>query len=266
MDTELLRSYESARSQLNYSAAFKVIMAFGINPEWLATGNGHWWLSVPIPSPKELGVGARTPYSKIYEKHLSKTVAETTKEWESRPPPEPIPLRINAADPRERLMAEAKMVNWLKRFILCLPDSNLEAFLNFLYLKGTRLARSYPIDSKTEFEKRIQAMDRVRAQMEAYKKIPDDEQHGAPKYNLTDTASYIKVAEVKPQLPSLLERLNLATMETGKMSALAVFLAVQTKRKVPLASVSRWLSGKREPGGEITLLMQHWVEQQERQK
>jgi hypothetical protein len=32
-----------------------------------------------------------------------------------------------------------------------------------------------------------------------------------------------------------------------------------------LASVSRWLSGEREPGGEIALLMLKWVELQERQ-
>jgi len=67
-------------------------------------------------------------------------------------------------------------------------------------------------------------------------------------------------ADVKKQLPSLLERLNRATKETGKMSALADHL------KVPLASVSRWLSGKREPGGETTLQMLKWVEAQERQK
>ena len=78
--------------------------------------------------------------------------------------------------------------------------------------------------------------------------------------DLTDSESADKHSAVKSQLPNLLERLNRATKETGKMSALAVFL------KVPLASVSRWLSGKREPGGEITLKLLQWVEQQERQK
>ena len=77
---------------------------------------------------------------------------------------------------------------------------------------------------------------------------------------LTHTATSAKLSTVKAQLPSLLERLNRATNESGRMSALAEFLGV------PLASVSRWLSGKREPGGEITLKMLHWVKQQERQK
>ena len=88
----------------------------------------------------------------------------------------------------------------------------------------------------------------------------------AHKYDLTESETCLKYVDVKAQLPSLRERLNRATKETGKMSALADFLKIQTKRKVPLASVSRWLSGKREPGGEITLLLERWVEKQERQK
>lgn len=83
----------------------------------------------------------------------------------------------------------------------------------------------------------------------------------AQKNDLTDSETSAKLcADVKEQLPNLRERLNRATKETGKMSALADIL------KVPLASVSRWLSGKREPGGEITLKMLRWVERQERQK
>jgi len=266
MSAELLRSYESARSRLNYGAAFKLIVAFGINPEWLATGAGRWWLPVRIPGPKELSIGARAPYSKIYEKHLIKTVARATKKWEDRRPPEPLPIRINAAEPRERLSAEVKMENWLKRLILCLPDSSLGAFLNSLYLEGTKLARSYPVDTRAVFEKRVEAMDRLRAQMEARNRVPQDERLGASKDNLTNAATWGKVPAVKHQLPSLRERLNRATKETGKMSALADFLGKAIGRRVPLASVSRWLSGKREPGGEITLLMLRWVEQQERQK
>jgi len=84
---------------------------------------------------------------------------------------------------------------------------------------------------------------------------------------LTDSETSFKHMEnVKLQLPNLLKRLNRATKETGKMSALAEFLGRAVGYRVPLASVSRWLSGKREPGGEITLLMLKWVERQERQE
>jgi hypothetical protein len=65
---------------------------------------------------------------------------------------------------------------------------------------------------------------------------------------------------VKAKLQSLLERLNKATAERGMKSELAKFMGV------PLPNVSQWLSGEREPGGETTLRLLHWVEQQERQK
>jgi transcriptional regulator with XRE-family HTH domain len=71
---------------------------------------------------------------------------------------------------------------------------------------------------------------------------------------LTDTASANKREAVKAQLPNLLERLKKATAEPGAKSALAEFL------DVPLASLSRWLSGEREPGGETTLRLLQWVE------
>ncbi len=272
IDATLLASYEHARARLNYTAAWRIIKAFQINPQWLATRQGRIWLPVPIPSPKDLNVGARTPFSEIYAKHLVNLVRDETANWKSKPPPEPTRLRVNAADPRERLMAEAKMVNWIKRLILCLPDKSLEAFLNSIYLPGTRRARSYQPDSDETFEKRVEAMDRARAQMESHKNLADGQlgdvgtAESGQENELTEPESReILSANVKPQLPSLLDRLNRATKGSGKMSALADFLSNATRKRVPLASVSRWLSSNREPGGEITLLMRHWVEQQERQ-
>jgi transcriptional regulator with XRE-family HTH domain len=77
--------------------------------------------------------------------------------------------------------------------------------------------------------------------------------------DLTDTQASGTLSAVKPQLPDLVARLKSATEEPGKMTELAKAVGA------PLASVSRWLSGKREPGGEATLQMLKWVEHQERQ-
>lgn len=74
---------------------------------------------------------------------------------------------------------------------------------------------------------------------------------------LTETESPATLPSVKSQLDNLLAILNHLTEETGKKTALADFLGA------PLASVSRWLSGEREPGGETTLRMLQWVRQQE---
>jgi len=65
---------------------------------------------------------------------------------------------------------------------------------------------------------------------------------------------------VKPVLPKLIQRLQRATEAHGSKSELAAWLGV------PRQSVTDWLSGRKEPGGETTLRLLHWVEQQERQK
>jgi transcriptional regulator with XRE-family HTH domain len=61
-------------------------------------------------------------------------------------------------------------------------------------------------------------------------------------------------------MANLLDRLNKATSQRGMKSKLAKVMGV------PLANISQWLSGVREPGGETTLKLLHWVEQQERQQ
>jgi transcriptional regulator with XRE-family HTH domain len=76
--------------------------------------------------------------------------------------------------------------------------------------------------------------------------------------SLTHPSNSYKTVGVKSPLASLRARLNKLTAQSGKKSELADYLGA------PLASVSRWLSGDREPGGEITLKMLHWVELQER--
>ena len=68
------------------------------------------------------------------------------------------------------------------------------------------------------------------------------------------------ISDVKAKLPRLIKRLNEATKERGTKTALAKFIGV------PLPKISQWLAGEHEPGGETTLRLLQWVEQQERQK
>ena len=76
---------------------------------------------------------------------------------------------------------------------------------------------------------------------------------------LTKASTRGIVPPVKAQLDNLLAKLNRLTQEPGKKTELADFLGA------PLASVSRWLSGKRDPGGETTLKLLRWVQKQESQ-
>ena len=75
---------------------------------------------------------------------------------------------------------------------------------------------------------------------------------------LTNITVTDNVSSVKSTMANLLDRLNKATSQRGMKSKLAKVMGV------PLANISQWLSGAREPGGETTLRLLHWVEQQER--
>lgn len=84
----------------------------------------------------------------------------------------------------------------------------------------------------------------------------------AEKSDLTEKESIGNIASVKRSWENLLADLHRATNAAGKMSELRDFLTMETGRKVPLASVSRWLADKREPGARITMLMLKWVERE----
>ena len=79
------------------------------------------------------------------------------------------------------------------------------------------------------------------------------------KWELTNVTAAGNVSAVKSTMAKLLDRLNKATSQRGMKSKLAKVMGV------PLVNISQWLSGAREPGGETTLRLLHWVEQQERQ-
>jgi transcriptional regulator with XRE-family HTH domain len=77
---------------------------------------------------------------------------------------------------------------------------------------------------------------------------------------LTNASTCARLRPVKSQLDNLLAAFDRLIKEPGEKTKLADYLGA------PLASVSRWLSGKREPGREIALKMLRWVEQHERQQ
>jgi transcriptional regulator with XRE-family HTH domain len=85
------------------------------------------------------------------------------------------------------------------------------------------------------------------------------EQQNSSRKVLTDVPDNGNVTAVKSTMANLLDRLNKATSPRGMKSKLAKVMGV------PLSNVSQWLSGAREPGGETTLRLLHWVEQKERQ-
>jgi transcriptional regulator with XRE-family HTH domain len=82
---------------------------------------------------------------------------------------------------------------------------------------------------------------------------------GSAATSLTDVHKSGQSTEVQRSLPALIERAKRATGARGGQAQLA--RALQVNRQ----SVSAWLAGETEPGGEMTLQLLSWVEQQEAQ-
>lgn len=78
---------------------------------------------------------------------------------------------------------------------------------------------------------------------------------------LTSCDVSVTLREVKSirTMQALRESLQKLLKRPGKRAELMSYL-----RDVPRESISRWLSGEREPGGETTLQLLNWVEFQER--
>lgn len=80
-------------------------------------------------------------------------------------------------------------------------------------------------------------------------------------FRLTDVSPEYKDRELQARLPELIEAVKqLTEQRRGKKTELATFLGV------PLPRVSQWLHGRKRPGGETTLRLLQWVEQQEAQQ
>ena len=227
-----LAGIEYGRTPLKSGVAISLAKFAGCNLNWLAEGSGP--VFGPLPNPNLIEqIPARSLFSQAWLKYLKKHVTRGAKYfgegWEGLDES----LLIGGED------------------ALAYTKQDIEGLFKDLPAKLRWNAYAHIAKACRDYRQMNHAKI-IELNSLAVSGLNND---------LTDAATSRKVSgDVKNKLPSLLERLNRATKETGKMSALAAYL------KVPLASVSRWLSGKREPGGETALQMLHWVEQQERQK
>jgi transcriptional regulator with XRE-family HTH domain len=152
---------------------------------------------------------------------------------------------------RERLQLRRRLVRSLKSFDAAadeLADSYEDALARLLRV----VLLEVPDFARVEFIEFL-----AKSTRNFVKNIPPEIRESENK--LTDASTSSNLDGVKPRtLKDLLARLNYHTKDSGKKTELADAL------KVPLETVSRWLSGKMEPSGEATLKLLKWVEQHER--
>ncbi len=245
--------FEYARTQLNYHAARKILSIFWqLNPIWLADGIGEMLESrdFEFPSTEECGAGQRSLFSGVFRGALRSRFLKA-RVSKIRDPGLPVRWFPFNATPQGILYNKERFGELLSAWLADLPDSKVAEFLDELFLRGAQIYAHYPRNrDKRAVEQRKAEMYKLE-----FKHRFGDLAENAPLDKLSES---VNLTDVKPLMPGFRERLKKALAERGRKTALAKLLGV------PLASVSQWLSGEREPGGEYTLKLLRWVEQQER--
>jgi transcriptional regulator with XRE-family HTH domain len=225
--SERLASYESGNAPLLYNVFRVVAQNFELNPHWLAGQGGSHKIKDIIDDAAFIGqIPPRALFSEIYDMHIADRAKKSTDD----------------------------------------ADQNSKAFLeHYKKLLESVKDQSLPIETRREINRHIIAqtgkyVSALTAEINRRKAVNLKLNEVFDKLDLTEVNGSVNNTDVTPKLPSLLKRLKAATSQRGKKSALAEFLGVS------LVQVSQWLAGDREPGGETTLRLLHWVEQQERQK
>jgi transcriptional regulator with XRE-family HTH domain len=251
-------NYELGRAKVTYALASVLGMTFDLNLLWLAEGVGRMTGFVALPEAITSRIEEKASFWWVYNDILKPHVesySQVVKDVEG------LNADLLSLARGETPLPPGHSKGKLRGFFILqkewLPAQRLRAA--HLRALGEKLSQS-----ADDIDFAVKESEQFHRTHRENPSAPPGDVKGGRKKVLTDAASGFSVADVKAQLPSLLERLRKATAETGKKSELAEFLARVTGANVPLASVSRWLAGEREPGGEITLLLLRWVEQQER--
>lgn len=285
-----LASIECGRTPLRYDIAWRLRQAFGISLRWLEESG-----SFPdnldhdnLPIPTATGLPARALLSTVAQKFselddgsllaIGPESSEAPQQseqpdfkWlsfdESGFPQLPGAV-LQLIDGREGATGKTDIdhralhVEFLRikidGWVSSVPLGHVSTFSNELERAAEAFIHSLPPDPEEAIERRNNQLKWERIKTANARKILVASQ--TKKRVLTGVDVSVNMPAVKSQLDNVLASFDRLIKQPGMKTELADFLGA------PLASVSRWLSGKREPGREITLKMLRWVEYQERQQ
>lgn len=225
---------ELGRMPLRYEHALMVLPALArglpvtmaLNPLWVAEATPPVWLEWPLalPPPESIGIPGATPFSEFVANNRAVLVGL-------------------AEDPPRPCLPETWLIFYLLRWgeLLASADSVHQGIGSLGRVLRESAARLAPQSGTA-----MNLLARIRAVEKRRENEP-----------LTHVVASDKIAAMQNQMDRLRSRLTRATAVRGQKAALANWLGV------PLSSISTWLSGRREPGGEIALRLLQWAEQQE---
>ena len=294
LDRSTLANYETCRTPLRYEIALRFCRQFIVSEEWLATGRHdachaeapkHGIAMGPgmetvdkliffrqcvdlLSEPSALHIPPGTLFREAYDKILAPEYARLVRGFFYLPRivlsdsdnPELVGYLLNALNERfiallgnEALRRGQKRSSAWRVYARCVLES-----ADLIFRKMMR----FKLDSE-----RLNDLDWLRrcvTDPEAI--IPFLEEYAAGrlgdsgKKDLQDTSLKSNSEGVKSEICKLIEQVKHKASKPGAKSELARTLGVAPAR------ISEWLSGEKEPGGEYTLKLLHWVKQQERQK
>jgi len=249
-----LASIEYGRTPLRYDLAWTISVTFAVSLEWLAEGRvaPDDYITLNFPAPKETGLSEKALLSEVSERFIG----EHEKCRNDGPDKTRIKIKIDPDDLKLRVhiltMIRMQAPTWLGSV------KNPEDFYLSLANSVADYLTTKPAEPADLVNARITALILEKVRLDNATRLAV--MNAAEKKPLTYVSESSNIEDVKPKLPALLKRIKKATEPRGTKTQLAKFL------DVPLSKVSQWLAGENEPGGETTLRLLHWVEQQERQK
>ena len=234
LDSSRLASYEHGRAPVKYDLARWLSVAFKVNLELLATGDGPLIDLRPIGDVAFVEANPDGRFSEVFDLYLAKGKPfhhyATTVFY--LPPKNARYLLLR------QIQVDAK--EWLSY----VPDDKLSEFVDEVIKHAENLIGKYPYSPEDIQWQRVAEMDEAAAG--GREKLSDNQL-------LTGVSVSGNVSPVKSTMANLLDRLNKATSQRGMKSKLAKVMGV------PLVNISQLLSGALEPGGETTLRLLHWV-------
>jgi transcriptional regulator with XRE-family HTH domain len=281
-----LASIECGRTPLRYEIAWNIRQAFGISLRWLEEGWGHEddVESDNLPIPSATGLPERALLSVVaqtFSQYGDENLVAIGPEDAAAPvkgKSDAVPKFTNQVEllnavmkalegdesstghddiaNRELLESQLKILvgGWIAR----IPKGHAYEFTEELNRTAEHFIRSFPEDPPDVIDRRSEKITWERIKKANAKKILVAAQ--LQKKDLTDSSLKSKTIGVKSEMQKLIEQVRRKASKPGAKSALARALGV-----VP-ARISEWLSGKKEPGGDYTLKLLHWVRSQERHK
>jgi transcriptional regulator with XRE-family HTH domain len=255
IDSSRLASYELARVPVKWELAFKLCKSINLSQRWLALGVLPMHPTYEVGLPYSPSTKANSLFSSIFDDFLNVQTRVIEQAWVKEFGEEKFRagefegLELTHFQRLDRAFTTAAVRSIVKAITIelnWLPDDLRAIYINYLAdaMNAFRLKHSKQIGNLVPPTARELSEQAVNLNKISLRGVTESGKHSG----------------VQAKLKELRVRLNQATADRGMKSRLAKFM------RVPLPNVSQWLSGKREPGGETTLKLLQWVEQQERQK